>query len=420
MDEYTLKSYGISEQNFFQDPQKQEIKNMNLDFESEEHNVKFLGLCPFNFAVSYYIGIDWLKEGESYIMVRPKIPNLDYVRMFVHCLDHPSIYKYVNDIYFVDFSRSAVALDTDEWELTPILIIHFLFLLERIVKQGLKRNYINRKENLNGKIKGKILFPEHLKKNVFAKREDRVFCSYQDYSVDCLENRLLKRALIFINNFPSLYEKYPELIAKKNRLLSAFDHVSEKITVNEISRIKINSIYRDYSETVRVAKLIIQYFGYSYSNVNSNKKNVLPPFWIDMSKLFELYVYSKLKEGYPDVRIDYQSHGKYGFVDFLDRKNKIIIDTKYKLRYVKRQYNGDDIRQLSGYARDRGILKKLDYINDEEQNNTVVDCVIVVPDQDQGASTNFIGRTLISEEHIIRQFTKFYWCGIRLPVKDTQ
>lgn len=176
-----LKAHIIKEQDYFSETEKLELKGLKLDFERAENEVKFLGLCPFNYSVSYYIGVDWLKENESYIAVKPKIDKLDYIRMFMHCMELPDMYKYVKDIYHVDFTRAPITLSTEDWELTPFLIIHFLSLLEKITKQGLKKNFIRKEENLNGKIKGKIVFSKQLKHNVFRKRESNIFCKYQDY-----------------------------------------------------------------------------------------------------------------------------------------------------------------------------------------------------------------------------------------------
>ncbi len=53
----------------------------------------------------------------------------------------------------------------------------------------------------------------------------------------------------------------------------------------------------------------------------------------------------------------------------------MIIDTKYKSCYAENKYNIDDIRQLSGYARDKGVLKIMEIDNDNE----VVDCVVIYP-----------------------------------------
>jgi len=206
-------------------------------------------------------------------------------------------------------------------------------------------------------------------------------------------------------------EKYPELIQLQNKLLSAFENISDEISYSEIKRIKINRLFKEYIEATELAKQILHNFGYSYRNTEESKQNELPPFWIDMSKLFELYVYCLLKEEYAD-EILYQASGKYGEVDFLKINEKIIIDTKYKKTYSNEEkYKIEDIRQLSGYARDKGILKKLNITIDNE----VVDCVIIYPCDD--TSKRCFADRIIKEEKI-EQFTKFYKCGIWLPRKQ--
>jgi hypothetical protein len=54
--------------------------------------------------------------------------------------------------------------------------------------------------------------------------------------------------------------------------------------------------------------------------------------------------------------VEYQVKGNYGKVDFL--VNDMIVDTKYKPKYKKNKgykHQIEDIRQLSGYARDEKI-----------------------------------------------------------------
>jgi len=418
MESTNLICFSIREQETFSNENKAVIKKINLDF--SDRDVCFLGLNPFSFSVSYYIGIDWLIENESYIAVEPKIENLDYVKMFVHCLHHSEISKFIKDAYHVDFEKPQIETQNASWDLTPFLVVHFLSLVETITKHGLKSNYIFREENLNSKIKGKIIFSQHLKKNIVSKREDRIYCHFQEYSTDCFENRLLKKALLFVQSYTAKHldkEKYKLLFQKQNRLLSAFNNISENISYSEIKRIKINALYKEYVEAIDLAKQILKRFGYSYKNTNKTDEKKLPPFWIDMSKLFELYVYSLLKDAYGS-KILYQlsedgkkqTRGHYGDIDFMKLDDKILIDTKYKEIYTQDgKYDIDNIRQLSGYARDWGVLKKLDITSDNE----VIDCVIIYPHK--VANDNFKNREL--KETNIKQFTKFYKCGIKLPLK---
>ncbi|MCL2313047.1 MAG: McrC family protein [Firmicutes bacterium] len=410
MESINLKPFSIEEQQFFGASERVELKELNLDF--QENEIRYLGLNPYNFGVSYYIGIDWLKENESYIVVHPKIPNLDYVKMFVNCLKYPDISKFLKNAYCIDFNKPQIRTSTVDWNLTPFLIVHFISLVENIIKHDLKSNYIVNEENLNSKIKGKIVFSQQIKKNIVCKREDRIYCRYQEYDTNCIENRLLKKTLLFIQRYSKHHmSEYPAFLQKQNRLLSAFDNISDEISYSDIIHIKNNALYKEYTEAIDLAKKILRHFGYSYKNADIAENKELPPFWINMSKLFELYIFCLLKDEYGG-NITYQQRGNYGEVDFLKIDEKLIIDAKYKLVYTKDgEYDIENIRQLSGYARDKGVLKKL-----KVDENFVVDCVIIYPDEK--SDDNFKDRNL--KNHEIEQFAKFYKCGICLPKKKNK
>ena len=403
-----------TEQKKFKDDDIKALKALGLEFLEDPSKIRYLGLNR-DYYVSYYIGIDWINEEKgNYIAVEPKLKDLDYVKMFVHCLHHPEISKFFKKVYHIDSNSKRIQITAPKWDLTPFLIVHFLSVVDIIVKRGLKSNYIVRDENLTGKVKGKILVSQQIKKNIVAQREDRVYCRFQEYSVDCFENRLLKKTLLFIQRYSPCYrEKYKELIQKQNRLLRAFENISDEISYSEIKQIKVNCLYKEYKEAIDLAKKILNRFGYSYKNVEKEEEKELPPFWINMSRLFELYVYSLLKEAFPEKKqISYQEIGERSRIDFLKFDAKLIIDAKYKKGDADREPNLEDIGQLCRYARDRKVLEKLKISSDNE----VVDCVIIYPDEEESTKSDFQGRELKEKE--IKGFTKFYKCGIKLPIKD--
>ena len=382
-------------------------------------------LIDDNFQTSYYIGLDWLIENELALMVKPKIEDLDYLSMFMECFNHAKVSSEISKarnskqpIYKIDIDKKSIPLSPQDFEITPLLIIHFIKVLEKIVKRGLKKDYIRREENLSSKIKGKILFSNHLKKNVMQGRADRVYCNYQDYSVDCLENQVLKKALVFCQNYlnQNLKEKQKDTLQEINKILvfckSFFAHVSDLRDVRTLKQFRVNKLYRDYDEALKLANLILKRFGYNIQE-SHQKESRIPPFWIDMALLFEMYVLAKLKDKYKE-KIAYQVSTKGNEVDFIkkDKDEKIIIDAKYKNAYIKGGYEKEDIRQLSGYARNVKILEKLEVVD----KNTVVDCLIIYPNQEEGVENfqNFKDN-LLTETEPIADFTKFYKIGVKLP-----
>ncbi len=410
----------IQEHNTLNDEQISCLSNYEVSLPNSNDNPKYLGLSS-SWSVGYYIGAKWLIENKIAIIVNPKVNNLDYLKMFMYCFNNPITSNEISKIYKIDFDGLPIKIPSNTFELTPLLIIHFLNLVKKIVKKGLRRNYIWVQDNLNSKVKGKILINKNIKKNTIKLRPDRNYCKYQEYSKNCLENKLIKKTLDFVFAYlKSHYTKNKELLNLFYFNYTAFIDISNDIDISEVRNIKTNSLYKEYNETIKIAKVILKQFDYSIQNVEKENTEY-PPFHIDMSLLFALFVYSKLSDKY-GKDILFQYHGKYGNIDFLNVNDKIIIDTKYKTYYNekltgqtqwKRDSIAKDIRQLSGYSRDTKVLEKLNFNLDD--NLSVLDCVIIYPDQNS-EKTDI--DDLIHNSENISEFYKFYKYGIRLPEKQ--
>jgi 5-methylcytosine-specific restriction enzyme subunit McrC len=367
---------------------------------------------------NYFIGIDWVIKKEKAIYVEPKLNDgnkqTDYLKMLFSALKHREVAKHTEYLYEIKFDQPEIEITQKQDLLTPLIVVQFLSLVKEIVRKGLKKSYYKVEKNLYGKIKGKVLVGHTIKQNILKNKPINTICSYDEFGLNGLENRLLKKALIFVQRYlPTI--KFLKAEAYTNEIFNyinpAFDDVSENIELNELKYTKTNAFYKEYSEAIRLAKLILKRFGY---NINTTQKGKIktPPFWIDMSKLFELYVLGLLKDKYSNQilygDIDKEANGNYGLPDFLLNKNgeEMIIDTKYKSLYKDGKYNIDDIRQLSGYARDKKVLEKLKV--DEQK---VVDCLIIYPDQKNGYYNLDIG----FRKYPIESFTQFYRLGINLP-----
>ena len=251
------------------------------------------------------------------------------------------------------------------------------------------------------------------------------YCEYFNFTIDCPENRIIKKALLFARNYFITHKiitniDYMSIIYQ---CLSAFTLVSDDVDVDTIKTIKITPFYKEYKLGIRLAKMILKYFGYSINNTKK-EKFPFPPFYINMPKLFELYVYSKLLEKYTSKDIVYQPQGNYGQPDFICKKEnlKLIIDAKYKLIYYDINekeseydyYDIEDIRQLSGYARDKKILKILNILKDdlEDKDIKVIDCIIIYPNENGSDKIDDLLKTSING------FLRFYKFGLKLPIKN--
>ncbi len=345
-------------------------------FFSKQHDCK---LKKKVFKANYVIGAQWVKledESSDYLVIRTeKVEKIDFMQMFATCLQAGIESERFSRIYGIDIAGKKIETNVFRSVLSPLIVTHFLLVVKQIVSKGLKKDYVQREDNLR-KVKGKILIIPNERKNIIPKRFDRVYCSYQEYTEDTLENRLLKKALLFANQMlikAGGNESCRKLQQQVRTCLAAFVNVGNDIVISQIQRIKPNKLFKEYQEAIRLAKLILQRYDYNLSNVNEN--DAVPPFWLDMPLLFEIYVVGKLREWFGQDII-YQAHGKTGYPDFLDKKHKLILDTKYK-KEEKIERDTDIVRQLAGYARDVRILE---HLGEDISNPRIVPCVFICPD----------------------------------------
>jgi 5-methylcytosine-specific restriction endonuclease McrBC regulatory subunit McrC len=367
---------------------------------------------------NFYIGIDWLIKNEVAVYVAPKLNDetqqTDYLKMLFSCLRHSDVANYTKDLHEIKFEEPFIEIDQKQDLLTPLLVVQFLQVVKTIVRKGLKKSYYKVEHNLNARIKGKVLVAQTVKQNIIKNKPTKTFCQYDEYGFNCIENRILKRTLVFVQKYLALFPEYSKLaIPVINYCLPAFHEVNENIDLKTLKGISHNSFYKEYKEALHISSLILKRFGYNIKEIDTlnNKTVKIPPFWIDMPKLFELYVLGLLKDKFFN-NIKFQIQGTYGQPDFIfvSDNGQMIIDTKYKRKYQQEKYQAEDIRQLSGYARDTKILSRLGYTKQEEQDK-VIDCLIIYPDQTASdkLTDNF-------KEKPIRGFTRFYKMAIKLPV----
>lgn len=129
---------------------------------------KHLGVTP-DYKASYFIGADWLSDNLP-IVVTPKMENIDYMKMFLCALDFELPSDYFSLFYGIDFEKKEIACEGLKDEVTPLLIIHFLSTVNRLLKRGLKKDYVLREENLNSKVKGHIQLSKNIQKNIIPQR----------------------------------------------------------------------------------------------------------------------------------------------------------------------------------------------------------------------------------------------------------
>ena len=375
---------------------------------------------PYRFETSYFVGVDWIVENELPIYVKPKLDDdtseVNYVKMLFDVLKEPENYHHLDQLCEINFEKPSISIEQQQDLLTPLLLIQYINILKKIVQKGLKKSYYPVTKNLNAKIKGKILINETIKKNHFNNKMLYSYCQYSEFGINSIENKVLKKALAFsiaaMQNIKGI--EISSLNGLVNYIQPAFVNVDSKVNIEELKSIKPNKIYKEYEQALKFAKHILKRYGYNISTANSTVINT-PPFWIDMSKLFELYVFSKLKERFTQHK-EVTYHQKFNYLepDFIVKTNdgvtKMVVDAKYKPQYQDGNISTEDIRQISGYAR----LKKIyQFLNFEDEK--IIDCLVIYSNQSANRK-DFKGENFKIKEE--KEYNRFYKIGIELPVKN--
>jgi 5-methylcytosine-specific restriction enzyme subunit McrC len=321
---------------------------------------------------SYFIGLDWIKPWDMPVLVEPKMNKsnfkTDSVQMLLEALKEPENINHLDGLMEVKFEDQWINIEGDKIiELTPFLIVQFLMTVRSIIRKGLKKDYYHVTQNLNSRIKGKILVGQQIKQNIVKNRLTNTVCSYQEYGLDTEENQFLKYVLHFVQaqveNHPSLRNNLIDLLHYN---ISSFERVSNK-KYHSFHRKINNPFYKEYNIAIQLGNQILKLMDHNLSK-SANELRKYPPHWIDMSKLFELYVFKKLREkfkGSNEVVYHYKSN--YQELDFIIKSGdfKAVVDAKYKPRYKTGNPSMEDARQLAGYSRLNSIYKELEIDNDQ-------------------------------------------------------
>lgn len=373
----------------------------------------------YHLSTSYYMGVDWVKEGQP-IQVLPKIEGVDgpvdYMKMLTDALADPMCAKYLDGLLTIDFNAAPVAIPEADDMLSPFIVAQFILVLKNAVRKGLRRSYYFVTENLKAKVKGRILTTKNISLNLSKGDKTDNYCTYQQYGLDSQENRLLKRALVVSSSILTRYRGGMNVTPLKQTIaqISAyFREVSDDFDPAALNHpIGTNPIFRDYNRAIEFGKLIIRRSAYGLDR-DAHGNHTTPPYWIDMSKLFELYLLRKLRFEYNAGEIVY--HKRFGGrePDYLLKPEEgapMVIDAKYKPRYHDGSVDIEDVRQVSAYARMRGVHAELDV----DPRETIA-CLIIYAHPD--CPDTIGGRIRAGGFSQLRDYIDIYKLGIALPLK---
>lgn len=210
----------------------------------------------------------------------------------------------------------------------------------------------------------------------------------------------------------------------------AFELIGEEVEMYQLKHLKANPFFKEYKEAIKTGQYILKRFAYNITHTTEQKVET-PPFWIDMPRLFELYVYHQLLKANPERKdhLHYQFSTYGNALDLLiaAEKGSIVVDMKYKLHY-KHGHIHEDIRQVSGYARLNTVRKECKITDDSNIN-----CLIIYPKVDDADLVDYsldsisellkIGEDKekmiekdIENVYSIKPYYKVFKLGVTLPM----
>ncbi|WP_163380123.1 5-methylcytosine restriction system specificity protein McrC [Cyclobacterium sp. SYSU L10401] len=436
MTPYSLREHITNSFDFPEDEFSEEIRFKKKRTDGSCAAFKVAGQ-EMTISTTYYVGADWIPqhEGKHWIYVASKLNTkfdeesgeesiqnpeelvrVDVLKMLFQALEEPEVRDHTQELFEIKFDQPWIPLQKYQDLISPLIMIQFLNQLKDIVRKGLKKSYYKVERNLYAKVKGKVLVSKTIKQNLVKSKNLNTHCLYEEFGVDGLENRLLKKTLTFIRKYLATVKGLDSASYFEEAfcfIQPAFETVSEEVQLYEIKHFKFNPFYKNYEKAIELARLILQRFSYNLHTIQEQETILTPPYWIDMSKLFELYVLGKLKDEYGS-KIAYHQRTYGNELDFLyvDGTDVKIIDAKYKPQYIGKSHQGlhNDIRQVSGYARSKAIREKAGV----RDPNKLLECVIVFPNQN---SESMEINNLHQLE--VEQYEKAWKVGVKLPQLTT-
>ena len=380
--------------------------------------------APEGYYASYVLGAQWLDQEQGLsLVVSPKqgCARIDFLQMFGRCLAPGIESGALAQIYELDLEQPRIEAPQLRSVLSPLILAHFLSVIQELLQRGLKRGYVSREKNLK-KVKGRLAISLNERCNNQRKRLDKFYCRYQEYSEDIPENRILKKALRFAQQVLCTLESagLRPLQEAISRCISSFARVGDEIEVWELKQFKTQKLYKEYPVAIQLAQTILRLYDYSLTKVTA-REELCPVFWLDMPLLYEHYVLGLLREAYGD-RIEYQKEGTTGRPDFVCSEPRLVMDTKYMPHLAGGKLDTDIVRQLAGYARDRKLFDKAP-TKPIPCPTAAIPCLVIYPTTEEAEPNPFAAHPLedfLCPERAYKDLWDFYRLAVPLPTLSVQ
>ena len=248
-------------------------------------------------APSHFIGAVNLPYGDSSFPLvvgpRAEFPSVvDYGAMFAAVLAAPVDVTgmELHRLFGCDPDQPPIAANHLP-QLTLLEVTAFLAMTARFVQRHLRQGFIRVRENLVGRVRGRILIGAQVRENVVRARSDKMACEFQRFNLDTLENRLLKAALEvssrYVSGTPGVA---PELQRWVHVIRSALASVPDyQPHPRDWLQNRNKGLMAAYATPLALARLVLTRLHLRPTGDTAETRRTLP-FFLDANRLFEGWV----------------------------------------------------------------------------------------------------------------------------------
>ncbi|MGE3726440.1 MAG: McrC family protein [Candidatus Sericytochromatia bacterium] len=355
---------------------QQRLNERFTDFwrESEAGGQRFLKIGPqAEIRARNYVG--FIRDPQYTIHLLPKL----YVGKTAHispesCLEqfYQNILWWLSYTPFLQVPHHLSGMDAIQSDPIEIFIGLFATLARKTLNQSLFQAYENRSDEL-AVVRGRLDMPEYLRQCLTKARLHRVYCRYDNFEIDNLLNRVIKR----VTRCLIPWTRRALNRQKLEDILYILDEVSDvSVQAQDCDRVQLNPMFEDYRPVLDYCRLFLQ------NSVSYAYKPELKCFslLIPMERLFEQFLAGFLKTHQAQItglnRVEFQKSDMYLaeevlleggtrpafqmrhdlLLDFCGKP--ILLDAKYKQLKPGQSDSGvsqSDLYQMLAYAVRRGV-----------------------------------------------------------------
>ena len=275
------------------------IKNEHLGFQESQ----YLGLHESGGFIrpSHFVGTRWL-DSTTALIVDSKFSenNVDTVLMFSEVLElEGNISEGLFECYPEEKTIPGQPLQEN---ISLLQIAVFLKELAQFCQRDLRMGFIPIQENLTGKVKGRVLVSEQIRRNLTRGRIDRTVCAFTIISMDTLPNQILRWALhLCLRYLARVGDAVPRVLWNWGRISESALSGVRLIPVHttDFRGLIYAGFMRRYRHPHALARMIIARLHIDPGGEVMEKGTV--PFYLNMNQLFERYVGVKLRTYFKNI-----------------------------------------------------------------------------------------------------------------------